>query len=85
VQTEAFAKRKKNRMLSSVLPHTLSSTEVWGLPTSDLLDYLEDLEIIEVLQGKLNKTVRASRFEVISELRRRCYTGDPLDWGDDGI
>ena len=84
MQTEAFA-RKKNRILSMVHPRPLSATEVWGLPTPDLLNYLEDLEIIEVLQGKINRDARASRFEVISELRRRCYTGDPLDWGDDGI
>lgn len=77
--------KKRKRMLESVLPRLLSAEEVWGLSTSDLLDYLEDLEIIQALQGKISRDARTSRFEVISELRRRLYTGDPLDWGEDGI
>lgn len=78
-------KKKRKRMLASVLPRTLSSTEIWGLPTPSLLDYLEDLEIIQTLQGKLNRSIRDSRFEVIDELRRRAFADDPIDWGQEGI
>jgi hypothetical protein len=79
------ALKKRSKMLNMVKPPLLSSREVWGLSTSDLLDYLEDLELIEILQGKLNQTVWDARFEVIDELRRRTFIDDPIDWGQEGI
>jgi hypothetical protein len=79
------ALKKRSKMLDMVKPPLLSSREVWGLPTPSLLDYLEDLEIIQTLQGKLNRSVRDSRFEVIDELRRRAFADDPIDWGQEGI